>query len=178
MVKAKFCFLQMERKGIPVDAVELGEPVFGISPEALDAIDVVRSQGELVVAMIDSMMACVAEIDQAVVAHPAVGVDHGFQIGMAANHRSQRGFCNIRDDLGIDLAITFEQTEDDGLGSGASPALAANTPRPEVRFIRFEIALQGRNPRAFFGQALTQTEEDRVDAANRKAGHLRCLRGR
>ena len=45
-------------------------------PEAFDAIDVDGSLGKLVLTMIDADVA-IPEIDQAVVAAPAIGVDDG-----------------------------------------------------------------------------------------------------
>jgi hypothetical protein len=57
------------------DAVELLQAMLGEAPETLDAVDVVRPAGELVLPVIDSVMLRVADIDQAVVAAPAVAVD-------------------------------------------------------------------------------------------------------
>ena len=68
MIEAEFGFFQVQGKGAPVDAVELGQAVFCKAPEAFDAVDVVGSEGELIVAVVDPMMACVAQIDQSVVA--------------------------------------------------------------------------------------------------------------
>lgn len=141
-------------------------------------VDVVRPQGKLVVAVADAMMPRVAKIDQAVVAHPAIGVNDRWQIGMAANHGPQRGFCDIGNNLGVDLVIAFEQTEHDGLGAGSSSAFAAHAPRAEVGLIGFEVALERRMTRAFFSHPLAQTEKDWVDAAHRQPGHLSRLRGR
>jgi len=62
--------------------------MFCISPEAFDAIDMIRSESKFIVAMMDSAMTRIAQVDQAVVTAPTIGVDHGVQIGMTANHRS------------------------------------------------------------------------------------------
>ena len=55
-------------------ALELGQPDLGQAPEAFDAVDMDGSPAELVAGMIDTDVA-IAEIDQAVVAAPAIGVD-------------------------------------------------------------------------------------------------------
>jgi hypothetical protein len=57
VVEAKFCFFQMERKSVLVDAVKFGQPMLGVSPEALDAIDAVGTKSKLIVAVMDAMMA-------------------------------------------------------------------------------------------------------------------------
>ena len=57
MVEAKFCFFQMERKSVLVDAVKFGQPLPGVSLEALDTIDVVGVKSKLIVAVMDALMA-------------------------------------------------------------------------------------------------------------------------
>ena len=57
--------------------MEFAEPVFGKAPETFDSVDVVGSEGKLVVAMIDSAMFVVADFDQPVLASPAIGMEHG-----------------------------------------------------------------------------------------------------
>jgi len=88
VIDAEFCFLQMEGKSISIDAVKFGQPMLGVSSEALDAIDVIGAKSKLVISVIDAMMPRIAEIDQTVMAHPAIGVNDRFQIAMATNHRS------------------------------------------------------------------------------------------
>jgi hypothetical protein len=43
-----------------------------VSPEALDAIDVVGAKSKLMVAVMDAMMPRVTDIDQAVIAQPTI----------------------------------------------------------------------------------------------------------
>ena len=54
VVEAKFSFLQMQGESLPAQAMELGQSSFGIAPETLDTVDVVGTEGKLVVAMVDS----------------------------------------------------------------------------------------------------------------------------
>ena len=48
MVEAKFCFLEMERKGAFAHAVQLGHAVLGKAPEAFNSVDVIRPNGKFV----------------------------------------------------------------------------------------------------------------------------------
>lgn len=74
IVVAPFGLLGMQMEGVFGDALELGEPDLGDRPEAFDAVDVHGAFGELIVGVNDPEVA-VSEIDEAVVARPAVGVD-------------------------------------------------------------------------------------------------------
>ena len=76
VVISPFGFLEVQVKGVLGEALELRQADLGQPPEALDAVDVNGALGELVAGMIDAEVA-VAEVDQAVVAAPAVGVDDG-----------------------------------------------------------------------------------------------------
>lgn len=41
VVEAELGFLQVQFEGLGGDAVELGQPPFGVAPERLDAVDMV-----------------------------------------------------------------------------------------------------------------------------------------
>lgn len=69
----------MKIEGASRDPVELLQSALGITPEALNAIDVMRARDELIVTVIDSIMLTVSDIHQHVVAAPTVGVDNRFE---------------------------------------------------------------------------------------------------
>lgn len=114
MVETELGFLQVQIEGVSGDAVELEQALFGEAPEALDAVDMARAGGELVVSVVDPEMCVEVQIDQAVVAPPAVGVQHRCGAGLAADNGLQRGFGSIGHDLGVEVIATFQQAEDDG----------------------------------------------------------------
>ncbi len=92
------------------------------------------SVGEFILCMLDPEVLVEAEIDQSVVAAPAVCLERGFGFHFAANHRLQRGIRDIWHDLGVDLAAAFEQAEDDGFSAGSATSFAAHATPPEVGF--------------------------------------------
>ena len=59
---------------------------------------------EPVVAVIDPKVLFQAEVNPPIVASPAVGVDEAVRIHFTPNNGLQRGFENIRDNFGIDIA--------------------------------------------------------------------------
>lgn len=62
----------MQIESMFVKSVKLREASFGITPEALDAIDVAFAAGEFVSAVIDTIMLRITEVHQAVIAAHAV----------------------------------------------------------------------------------------------------------
>ena len=129
-------------EGVPGEALELRQADLGQAPEAFDAVDVDGAVGELVFGMIDAEVA-VAEIDQAVVATPAIGVDDGPGVRPSADDALQGRPREVRYDLGVDLAPALEDAEDDGLAIGAAPAPALDPARPEEAFIDLDDTEQG-----------------------------------
>ncbi len=107
VVEAELGFLEVQFEGFGGYAIELGEPPLGVVPERLDAVDMVLAPGELVVAVVDPEVLVEADVDQAVVTPPAVGVNDGAGVDLAPDHRLQRGFRTVGDDLGIDLALAL-----------------------------------------------------------------------
>ena len=100
--------------------------------KSLDAVNMDGSLGELVAGMIDAEVA-IPQIDQAVVAAPAIGVDDGARVDPAADDALERGLRAIRDDLGIDVTLPLEDAEDDGLAVSAAPTPPLDPPRPEEK---------------------------------------------
>ena len=120
MVVSPFGLLEMEVEGVFRQALELGQPDLGQAPKAFDAVDMDGAFGELVAGMVDAEVA-IAEVDQAVVAAPTIGVDDGARVDPAADDALEGGLRAVRDDLGIDVALPLEDAEDDGLAVGAAP---------------------------------------------------------
>ncbi len=170
MIEAELCFFEMEVEGMFGDAVELKQAAFREAPEAFDAVDVLRSAGELVVGVADPEVLVEAEIDQAVVTSPAVGMEHGFGSDSAADHRLQSGFGDVGNDLGVDLVASFEQTEDDRLAAGSSASSAAHATRAKVRLVGLDFALEWRVALTGFGHPPSHSQKNRVHGSDRDAG--------
>ena len=66
----------MEKKELRADAAQFAEAELGLTPEALDAIDMVLAAGELVLMVMNAMVRAAAQ-HEAVVSLPAVGVNGG-----------------------------------------------------------------------------------------------------
>lgn len=154
MVETELCFLEVQIEGVFGNAFELGESEFGISPEALDAIDVRLFVGKFVSPMLDAQVFGVANIDQAIVAAPAIGMDDALQIDFASNGLLQGLFATIRNDLGVDMGIAFEDSKDNGLAARASATLASNAFGPEVRLVDFDFPPEGVLGFTVLGDAL------------------------
>lgn len=68
------------------DAIEFDESMLGVRPERLNSVDVVASQSKLVVAMIDSEMLFITDINQTIITPPRVRMNHRFQINLASDN--------------------------------------------------------------------------------------------
>jgi type IV secretion system protein VirB4 len=86
VVEAVLALLEVQVERVGRHPVELDEPTLGVRPEALDAVDVALAAGEVVLLVVDPQVLLVADVDQAVVATPAVGVDDA--VGKLRGHRS------------------------------------------------------------------------------------------
>ena len=158
--------------------VELLETTLGIAPEALDAVDVALLIGKLVRAMMDSEVLGVTDINQAIVAAPAVRVDDGVGRDATANNGLQRGFFAVRHDLRVDLAVALQEAEDDSLMACTATALAAHAMRAEVRLVNFHLAAPERRLAfTLFGDTLTEFAKDRDNRTMRDARQLCCISG-
>ena len=86
---------------------------------------------KLILRLVDPQVLGVTDVDQSIVASPAVGMNHAFQADLTANHLLQRDFPGIRNDLCKDLSLTLEDPEDDGFAAGSSSPFAATRLDPK-----------------------------------------------
>ena len=175
MVETEFGLLEMKVKGMSGDAIELEQATFGEAPKAFDAVDVMRSASEFVLAMIDAKMLVEAQINQTVVPSPTIGVQHGFGSDSATNHRLESGFGGIRYDFRVDLLAPLEQSEDDGFSSRATTPFAAHATWAKVGFIGLDLAQEWRVALTGFGHPGSHSQENGVYGSNRNASHGRRL---
>jgi len=176
-VEPELALFQMQVKGMFGNAVELRQPAFGKAPERLNAIDVMLSSDEFVVAVVDPEMLVKADVHQPIVATPAVGVDDAVDVGLAPDNGLQRGLGGVGDDFGVDAITAFEQTEDDGLAIGSSPTFAAYPSGSKVGFVGFKLSGQWRAFDAPLAHAFSDTQVDVVKRAHRYASQRSAFGG-
>lgn len=96
----------------------------------------------------------------------------------AADNGLQSGLLAVSHDLGVDLAVTLQETEDDGLARCATATLAAPATSTEVRLIDSDLARRERRlALAFFGEAAAAFEKDHSEALARQARQMRDISG-
>lgn len=93
---------------------------------------------------------------------PAGGLNDRMQTDLAPNHLAYRGFLHFPDDLGVDLALAFEHTEDDCLTSRNTSSFILDALGAEVRYVDFKIPLSGFGPNSA-GDTLSDLESDRLE---------------
>jgi hypothetical protein len=180
MVKAEFTFFEMKQEGAWMHAPEPGQAGLGVSPEALDPVDVVRAvglAGELISAMIHPQMLLVSQVHQAVVPAPAVGMNDTVERDFAPNRPLKHGFGAIGDPFGVDFAIAFEDAEDRRLLSSAAPGLASDASRTKVTFIDFDGAAERTFDLARLGHSQPQASQEAIDGVAIEPRQLRDLDG-
>lgn len=140
MVKAVFDFLQIHREVILRDTAVVVENMLSITPEALDAVDVVF--GTFInqcFAMTDHMV--LSESTQGAIAPEGIGVIHRALAGARPDVIHQHLGGDRFDDLGVDPAFSLEETEDHAL-AGSTPTAFAFTPAAEIGLVQFDLSLE------------------------------------
>ena len=86
MIESPLALLQMQIESACGDTIELLQATLSKAPEAFNAINMCRASDELIRAMIDSEVFRVSDINQAIVAAPAVRVDDSLSSHATANN--------------------------------------------------------------------------------------------
>ncbi len=107
--------------------------------------------GKLVIAMVDTIMLFVSQVNQTTVTAPGIGVNNTLRINLAANNGLQGLSSAVRNDLGINLATTLKDAENGGF----TISTAATFPRPRsmirlLRLLRKKEMIAHRTRQFFF----------------------------
>ena len=155
MIKAIFTFFQMQIKSFRRHAVELLQSPFGMRPETFYPVDVNIANGENIVRMINSQMFRIPDINQSIVAAPAVRMNDRIERDLAANNVLQGFPLHIGNNLSINRAVAFINSKDNSFPGRAPSALASDTSRTKIRFVDFDLAGgERRGTFGFFGDSI------------------------
>src|ERR1017187_6339895 len=90
MVESKFSFFQVQVKRMLGHAIELGQATFCVAPERFNAVDMPFSVSKLILTMMHPEVLVKTNINQAIIATPAIRMDHRAQFDMSPdNARSE-----------------------------------------------------------------------------------------
>lgn len=170
MIKTIFTFFQVQIKSLGRHSVKFVQSSFGIRPETFNAVNVVLANGKNIRRMINAKMFALADINQSIIAAPAVRVNHRIQGYLAANDVLQCLLGGVRRNFGKDRAITFVNSKDNGLAACTASALSANSSRAKIGFINFDLATGKRRcAHRFFGNSISNFQ---VNLINRFARQI------
>ena len=119
------------------DAIEATQMTLGLAPEVLDAVDVVLLIGEQL-GVVDAAMLEARHIEH-IVGTEGIGVDDAVGDDLVLNDCLQRFALCVRDNLGINLAATFEQAKHGNLAPSPATALALAM-AAEVALVDLDLA--------------------------------------
>ncbi len=131
MIKTVADLTEIQMKVFARHATIRVEPVLGVAPEALDAIDMVPPLGPTLLLAHHDM---VALHPQARIGLPVVGVVKATWGGMGADQVNDLIGVACRDREGLDLTVTLHDAHDQHL-AGGTPAALALAEAPKYRFI-------------------------------------------
>ena len=137
MVESKLRFFEVEIESMACHALELGQAVLRKTPEGLDSVDVVAAISELVFTVTDPEVFCISDIDQTVVANPAVSVYDGAEANSSTDKPLQRSLFGVRDDMSPDAITALQDAKHDRLFTRAPAPLSFDPVGTEVRFVDF-----------------------------------------
>jgi hypothetical protein len=92
--------MQIER--FFIHTPEPGKSRFGISPKALDSIDMTFIMNKLILSMIDSKMFLVSEINESIIASPTVRMNNTLEVHATPDNRLQCGSLAVGNDFSKD----------------------------------------------------------------------------
>ena len=86
IIESKLALFEMQVESLFPDAVKLPQAGFREAPKALNTVDVTLASGELIRAVMYAKVLLEAKVHQAVVALPAIGMNHRLDSHTASYH--------------------------------------------------------------------------------------------
>jgi hypothetical protein len=93
--------------------------------------------------MVDPKMLLVAQINQAIIPSPSIGMNNTFWLYTPPDNGLERLSGTIRDDFSINLPIAFENAKDNRLAQCTSSSFTLNTTSTKITFINFNFTTKG-----------------------------------
>lgn len=148
---------------------------FRLPPEAFNPVHMRAPTEEFILAMIDSEMPTIPDIDQPIVPSPPVRINHTIQSNLPWNHCLQRGFSGVHDEFRVDLPIPLEDHKDNGFTRCLASLFFFDTSSPKVGFIDFRLSAEQRLRFAEFRNACSKNPHipiHRIAIQSGQEGHL------
>jgi len=127
---------------------------------------VVSSFGELVLTMMDATVLFIAQIHQAILASPAIGVDNDLWGYPSPNDGVHSGLGAIGHHFGVGSASPLHDSKDWSFARGAASLLSLYPPCPAVKFVNLDLSFDGRLVLTQLGDALTDQKKVMVDCVS------------
>ena len=166
--------MQIER--VFIHTSEPGESCFGIAPKALDSINMTFIMNKLILSMVDSKMLLVPEINESIVATPAIRMDNTLKVYTTPDNRLQCGSPAIRNDLSEDTSIALEDTEYNCFTESPTASFALNATSAKETFIDFNLSRKRRLNLTELSNSFSDTCEISVNSIPVKSGNFSNLR--
>ena len=128
-------------------------------------------------AVLHTEMLLIPQINQTVVPTPPVGVDDALQGDASPDYTLESRLRAIRDDLGVDAIMAFEQAENNGLAASAPSSQAFDAAGAEVTFIDFHLAFDRGLRFAKPGDSFSECGEIPIDGVAVEVKDLGRLAG-
>ena len=173
MIKSKFCFFQMQIKGMFRNAIEFCQAPFCKTPERFDAVNMPFATGKLVVAKINPEVLIKTDIDQSVIAAPPIRMNDSIWCNMPTDNSLQCGFGAIRKNLCVYFHLALQNTKNNRFAMSASTSFTSDALRTKIRLIDFYSTLKRRFKFATLSYSLPDFEANGIDRSYRNIGQLR-----
>jgi hypothetical protein len=139
MVKPKLTLFEMQVEGRWAHSTEANQARFGVTPETFNAVDVSTTFSEFVLAMIDAKVLAITDIDQAIVATPAVRIDHALKLDSTPDNRLESGPGAVGNDLSIDVTVPLKDSKDDRFPKSSASSFTLDAACTKERFVNFDF---------------------------------------
>lgn len=164
MVEPELGLFQMQVEGTLAHASKLGQSHFGYAPKVLNAIDMRLPGNEFISAMVYAIMPSIPQIHKAIIGMEPVTVNDAVQ-GYLPLYNGLKSLPGaIRDDLGVDLPLPFEDSKNWRFTSGSTASLAPYSPGSKIRFVDFDLSREGRLSLAQLSHSLSKGLQNSVHA--------------
>ena len=166
MIKPKLTLLQMQSKSMFGNTIELRQAALCKTPEGFNTVNMTAAFDKLIVAMINPKVFAKANIHQAIVATPAIGIDDAQRVGFTSDNRLQSTFRRIWNNLRINLITTFKQAKDNGFVASTAATFATHSAWTKIGFIGLQFTTQWRPLRTPLSHTHAHAKVNAIDTAD------------
>ena len=177
MIETELSFFDVKVKESTRESSMFGQSGFSVTPKRFNSVDMVGASGKLILAVMDSEVSLVTDIDESIVTFPAISMDDALIGHFAFDNGFQSLSGAIFEYIGEDFPASFEHPNNWNLPSCSTTSFSSNSTSTKVTLVNLNNTFERSCSIAFISNPDTNSQQVTIDCGAMNTHNLSNFSG-